>query len=79
MTETLSVKMGKIRRKMTRFEGLVQVHCGHEEGIQKAINARVELEGYIEGCLRDEYERGWSDGQERLLGTSVVYEVGGAN
>lgn len=46
---TLETKkfMAKVRRMMTRWERLENCHCGHEEFVQKAINARLDLEDFI--------------------------------
>ncbi len=53
MTNDTSRLMTKIRRKMTRWEGLILTHCGHESEVLRALDARFELEGLIESGLEE--------------------------
>lgn len=53
MSKTTKLMMRKIRRKMTRWEGLSLTACGYE----MARDARFELEDFIEKAL-EELERG---------------------
>lgn len=53
MSKTTKMAMKKIRRQITRFEGLCQSHCGHAELVQKAVDARFALEHSIECTIEN--------------------------
>lgn len=57
MSKTTKLMMRKIRRKMTRWEGLSLTACGYEMAVQRSRDARFELEDFIEKAL-EELERG---------------------
>jgi hypothetical protein len=49
--------MRKIRSKLTRLITLENQHCGHEELLNKAIDARLELEWWLENELEGIIQR----------------------
>ncbi len=55
-TETKRI-MRKLRSKLTRLTRLETTHCGHEEPMHKAIDARFELEDWLEREIEAVIER----------------------
>jgi hypothetical protein len=51
MHKTSKVAMRRINRKLIKYEGLVQTHCGHQELLDKAFQARDELIDTIREAL----------------------------
>lgn len=63
MSKTNTEFMRKVRCKLTRLSDLEGRACGHEEGIQKALRCRFELEDMIQ-----EYVERLEHAQESLAG-----------
>jgi hypothetical protein len=50
--------MRRVRRKLTQLIYLEAIHCGHEEGLEKAMECRFELEEMIKREIEKIIERG---------------------
>jgi hypothetical protein len=53
MSKTTKEFMRKVRCKLTRLSDLECRACGHEEGVQKALQCRFDLEEMIEDHIRE--------------------------